>query len=72
MGKEQLPVAIKAFMRPATLQEEIKWKAETKDEKLQINIRVGNGAKDSREKKKKKQNNTSVMKAPLKDMLTKL
>ena len=53
MGKEQLPVAIKAFMRPATLQEEIKWKAETKDEKLQINVRVGNGAKDSQEKKKK-------------------
>lgn len=58
-------------MSPETLQEEIKWKAETKDEKLQINVRVGNGARDSQEKKKK-QNNTSVMKAPLKDMLTKL
>lgn len=71
---DQLPGAIKISMRPATVWEEIKGKTETKEKKLQINVRGGNRARDSQRKKKerKKQNNMPGMKAHLKDMLAKL
>ena len=52
MGKDQLPVAIKARMRPATMQEEIKRKTERDEEELQMNVRAGDRARDSRKKER--------------------
>lgn len=52
MSKDQLPVAIKAHMRRATVQEEIKRKAEREEEELQMNVRAGDKSQGFSEKER--------------------